>query len=65
VQKKTARVFAKIKDVPGLSEDEKWLFAQSLAATPDERFRRMRNFLASLGLLTRSEQKKRGLLWSE
>jgi len=63
--KKNASVFRKIKNVRGLSVDEKWLFAKTLAATPDERWQMLRNFLRSVGLSTRSAQKKRGLLWSE
>ena len=60
-----ARVLKKIRHTPGLSEDEKYLFARSLAATPDERWRLHQNFLRSLGLSTRSMQKKFGLLSSE
>lgn len=60
VEKKTARVLKQIRDVPGLSDDEKYLFARSLAATPDERWRLHENFLRSHGLFTRSERKKYG-----
>jgi hypothetical protein len=60
VEKKRARIFKKIQDVPGLSEEEKHLFARSLAATPDERWRMHENFLRSHGLYTRSERKKFG-----
>jgi len=63
--KKDARVFRKIRNVRGLSVDEKWLFAKTLAATPDERWQMLRTHLRSLGLLTRSAQKRHGLLWSE
>jgi hypothetical protein len=59
--KKIARILKKIGDVPGLSEDEKYLFARSLAATPDERWRLHENFLRSHGLYTRSGRKKYGL----
>lgn len=65
MDKKVARVLKKIGRVRGLSEDEKYLFARSLAATPDERWQLHRNFLRSLDLLTRSRQKKLGLLSSE
>lgn len=65
MQKKIARILKKIKNVRGLSADEKYLFARSLAATPDERWRLHQNFLRSLGLLTRSRQKESGLLSSE
>jgi hypothetical protein len=60
VEKKTAPILAKIKDVPGLSEEEKYLFARSLAATPDERWRMHENFLRSHDLFTRSARKKYG-----
>jgi len=60
MEKKIARVFRKIRDVPGLSEDEKHLFARSLAATPDERWALHENFLRSHNLFTRSARKKYG-----
>ena len=44
----------------GLSEDEKILFARSLAATPDERWRMHENFLRSLNLFTHSARKAYG-----
>jgi hypothetical protein len=43
-----------------LSEDELILFARSLAATPDERWRMHENFLRSLNLYTRSARKAYG-----
>jgi len=43
-----------------LSEEEKILFARSLAATPDERWRMHENFLRSLNLYTRSARKAYG-----
>ncbi|MCI0745174.1 MAG: hypothetical protein L0Y58_07200 [Verrucomicrobia subdivision 3 bacterium] len=55
-----ARIFAKLQDVPGLSVEEKWLFARSLAATPDQRWRIHENFLRSHGLYKRSARKKFG-----
>jgi len=58
--KKISRVLRKIRDVPGLSEDEKHLFARSLAASPDERWRLHENFLRSHDLFTRSSRKKYG-----
>jgi len=61
VQKKVARVLKKISKAPGLSQDEKYLFARSLAATPDERWALHENFLRSHGLYTRSARKKYGL----
>jgi hypothetical protein len=44
----------------GLSEEEKILFARSLAATPDERWRMHENFLRSLNLSTHSARKAYG-----
>jgi hypothetical protein len=64
MEKKVARVFARIRHVRGLSVEEKYLFARSLAATPDERWRMHQNFLRSLGLSTRSMQRRLGLLSS-
>ena len=58
--KKVARVLAKIQRVRGLSEDEKYLFARSLAATPDERWHRHETFLRSHDLYTRSARRKYG-----
>jgi hypothetical protein len=43
-----------------LSEEEKILFARSLAATPDERWRMHENFLRSLNLYTHSARKAYG-----
>ena len=60
MEKKIARVLRKIRRVRGLSEDEKYLFARSLAATPDERWRLHENFLRSHDLSTRSARKKYG-----
>ena len=60
MQKKVARVLKKIRHVRGLSEDEKYLFARSLAATPDERWRLHENFLRSHDLYTRSARRKYG-----
>jgi hypothetical protein len=48
--------------MPGLSVAEKWVFARTLPITPDERWQMLQNFLRSLGLSTRSAQKRRGLL---
>jgi len=60
VEKKIARIYKKIRNFPGLSEDEKHLFACSLAASPDERWRQHENFLRSHDLFTRSSRKKYG-----
>ena len=63
MQKKVARMLKKIRNVRGLSEHEKLLFARSLAATPDERWQMHENFLRSHDLYTRSSRKKYGF-WS-
>jgi hypothetical protein len=60
MEKKVARVLEKIRHVRGLSVEEKYLFARSLAATPDERWRLHQNFLRSHGLYTRSERRRFG-----
>jgi hypothetical protein len=60
VEKKRARIYQKIRNEPGLSEDEAHLFARSLAASPDERWQMHENFLRSHGLFTRSDRKKFG-----
>jgi hypothetical protein len=60
MEKKVARILRRIRDVRGLSDDEKYLFARSLAATPDERWRLHENFLRSHDLYTRSARRKYG-----
>jgi len=60
VEKKIARLLRKFRNVRGLSEDEKYHFARSLAASPDQRWQLHENFLRSHGLFTRSERKKYG-----
>ena len=60
MERKVARTLRKLGRVRGLSEDEKYLFARSLAATPDERWQLHENFLRSLGLYTRSERRRYG-----
>lgn len=59
-KKKVARVLEQIRRVRGLSEDERYLFARSLAATPDERWRLHENFLRSHGLYTRYARRRYG-----
>ena len=59
-KKRIERVFERIKAVRDLSVDEKWLFARSLAATPDERWRLHEDFLRSHGLYARSARKAYG-----
>lgn len=53
------KVYARIKRMRGLSEDEKIQLARCLAATPDERWRLNVTFLRSLGCWRHS--KKRAL----
>jgi hypothetical protein len=60
MEKKVARVLEKIRGIRGLSAEEKYLFARSLAATPDERWRLHENFLRSHDLYTRSARRKYG-----
>ena len=60
MKKKLARVLKKLRHAPGLSDDERYLFARSLAATPDERWEMHENFLRSHDLFTRSARKKYG-----
>ena len=57
---KMARVLRRLRGTPGLSEDELHLFARSLAASPDERWRLHEIFLRSHDLYTRSSRKKYG-----
>ena len=52
------RVYARIKNAPGLDEHEKILYARSLAATPEERWKMNETFLRSFGLWGRSALKK-------
>jgi hypothetical protein len=52
------KVYRKIKRLRGLDEHEKILFARSLAATSDERWRMSEMYLRSLGLWGRSALKK-------
>ena len=60
MERKVARTFKKLRRVRGLNVDEKWLFARSLAATPDERWWLHENFLRSHGLYTRSARRRFG-----
>ena len=59
-KKKLREVAEQLKGVGGLSEHERILFARSLAATPDERWKLHENFLRSLNLFTRSSRKAFG-----
>ncbi len=60
MEKKVARALAKLRRVRGLSEEEKYLFARSLVATPDQRWRLHEDFLRSHDLFTRSARRKYG-----
>jgi hypothetical protein len=55
-----AKVYERIKTVRGLDEHEKILYARSLAATPDERWRMNEIYLRSFGLWGRSALKTFG-----
>ncbi len=59
-KKKFETILRRLSRVPALSEHEKILFAGSLAATPDERWRMHEQFLRSHGLFTRSERQAFG-----
>ena len=59
-KKKFQSVKKRLDRVKGLSEHEKILFARSLAATPDERWKMHEDFLRSLNLYTRSSRKAYG-----
>jgi hypothetical protein len=54
------KIYERIKNVPGLDEHEKILYARSLAATPDERWDMNVSFLRSLGCWGRSKGRKSG-----
>lgn len=58
--RKIARLARQLRKLPHLSEDERWLMARSLAASPDERWRLHETFLRSHGLFSRSERKAFG-----
>jgi len=58
VQKKMAKVLARIKSARGLDESEKVLWARSLAATPDERWQMNAASLRLLGSFINSAKKK-------
>lgn len=50
----------KLKALPHLDESERLLYATSLLATPDERWKRHENFLRSLNLFSYFERRKFG-----
>jgi hypothetical protein len=51
-------VAEKLKAVPGLDEAERLLYARSLIATPEERWRMHETYLRSLNLYSYFERKK-------
>ncbi len=52
--------YQKLKGIRGLSQEEKVLLAQGLAATQEERWRMHDDFLRSFGLYSHWERKKLG-----
>ena len=60
LEQRTRRKLCQLRKVKSLSNDERWLFARSLAATPDERWQLHESFLRSLNLFTRSSRKAYG-----
>ncbi len=60
LEQRMRRKLCQLKKVKNLSNDERWLFARSLAATPDERWRLHESFLRSLNLYTRSSRQAYG-----
>jgi hypothetical protein len=60
MRKEMRDILWQLKSVKSLSDDEKILFARSLAATPDERWRMHEQFLRSHDLYTRSSRKAFG-----
>ena len=52
------KIYKRIKNMRGLDEHEKILFARFAAATPDERWQMNVNYLRSLGLWGRSALKR-------
>ena len=53
-------MYDRIKDVQGLDEHEKILYARSMAATPEERWGMNVRYLRSLGLWGRYKKKGSG-----
>jgi hypothetical protein len=54
------KVYRKLKNMRGLSEEEKALLAQALAATPEERWRMHDDYLRSFGLYSHWQRRKLG-----
>jgi hypothetical protein len=57
---KSGASLERIKDVLHLSEDENYLFARSLAASPDEKWQLHQSFLRAHDFFTGSARKKHG-----
>jgi hypothetical protein len=68
VEKKSLRrlnaLAEKLKALPHLDEAERLLYARSLLATPDERWKLHENHLRSLNLFSYFERKK-SVSWSQ
>ena len=54
------KVYERIKTMRGLSQEEKLLLAQGLAATPEERWQMHDQFFRSFGLYSHRQRKKLG-----
>jgi hypothetical protein len=54
------KVYRKLRNMRGLSEEETALLAQALAATPEERWRMHDDYLRSFGLYSHWERRKLG-----
>jgi hypothetical protein len=59
------KVYRKVKKLRGMSLKEKVMFAQALAATPEERLQMQDQYLRSLNLYSYWERKKSGFRSSE
>jgi hypothetical protein len=57
------KVYEKLKGMRGVTQKEKVLLAQGLAATPDERLRMHDDHLRSLNLYSHWDRKKSGFKW--
>lgn len=60
MEKKVRDLAERLKAVPELSEEERWLFAKTLSATPQERWEMHENFLRSLNLYSHWDRLKYG-----
>ncbi len=60
MRKAIRSILCQLESVKTLSADEKVLFARSLSATPDERWRMHEQFLRSHDLFTRSSRRAFG-----